>query len=81
MAKRKSPYRLTMDFIFAMLFVMLGSWFFCLTWNRVAPTYFYWLPKVYQNIPFWDAFCLLFAVRSITGCLFLRVTNSEDQHT
>lgn len=27
---------------------------FYFIWNRIAPVYFYWLPKVYLDIPFWD---------------------------
>lgn len=23
-------------------------------WNMLAPTYFYWLPQVYLQLPFWD---------------------------
>jgi hypothetical protein len=26
---------------------------FWIVWNSLAPVYFYWLPNVYQNIPFW----------------------------
>lgn len=26
---------------------------FCLIWNALAPTYFYFAPEVYQHIPFW----------------------------
>jgi hypothetical protein len=31
-------------------------------WNALAPTYFYWLPQVYQQIPFWDCVWLLMLV-------------------
>ena len=27
---------------------------FYFIWNSLAPTYFYFLPEVYKNIPFWD---------------------------
>lgn len=27
---------------------------FYFIWNSLAPTYFYFLPQVYLNIPFWD---------------------------
>lgn len=26
---------------------------FYFLWNWLAPTYFYWLPKVYLAVPFW----------------------------
>lgn len=28
-------------------------------WNALAPVYFYWLPQVYLNIPFWQTVGLL----------------------
>lgn len=27
---------------------------FYFIWNDVGPRYFYWLPTVYQHVPFWD---------------------------
>jgi len=27
---------------------------FYFIWNHLAPTYFYFIPEVYQNLPFWD---------------------------
>ena len=27
---------------------------FYFIWNSLAPTYFFFLPDVYKNIPFWD---------------------------
>lgn len=39
-----------LSFVFA---VSLAIPFFFI-WNALAPTYFYFLPDVYKNIPFWD---------------------------
>lgn len=33
---------------------------FC--WNHLAPTYFYFIPKLYQNIPFWHVVGLLLII-------------------
>jgi hypothetical protein len=39
-----------MSFIFS---ASLAVPFFFI-WNNLAPTYFYFLPVIYLNIPFWD---------------------------
>lgn len=41
---------------------------FWLLWNALAPTYFYWLPQVYMNVPFWDCvwlFLLIWILKAI----------------
>jgi hypothetical protein len=56
-----------MAFIF---FIIVLSIPFHLIWNALAPTYFYWLPAVYQNIPFLD--CLgLFTLAAILRSVIL----------
>lgn len=52
---------------------------FYFMWNYVAPTYFYWLPDVYQNIPFWD--CVwLFTVISILQKVLIPKLASINQN-
>ena len=36
-------------------------------WNDLAPMYFYWLPQVYLQLPFWDCVWLMM----LTGMLKL----------
>jgi hypothetical protein len=48
-------------------FVAIPVW---LLWNWLAPTYAFWLPKVYLDLPFWHVFGLLWLISSIKG-LFL----------
>ncbi|MGZ3723625.1 MAG: hypothetical protein ACXVA9_11870 [Bdellovibrionales bacterium] len=56
-----------MGFLF---FVLILSVPFDLIWNALAPTYFYWLPTVYHNIPLLD--CVgLFTLAGILRALFL----------
>ena len=40
-----------------------------LLWNWLAPVYFYWLPKVYLDLPFWHVFGLLWLLSSLRGVL------------
>lgn len=36
-------------------------------WNKLAPIYFYWLPKVYLAIPFWHVVGLVLLVVILQG--------------
>lgn len=38
-------------------------------WNKLAPIYFYWLPKVYLAIPFWHVVGLALLVITLQGLL------------
>ncbi len=38
-------------------------------WNKLAPIYFYWLPKVYLAIPFWHVVGLVLLVVTLQGVL------------
>jgi len=43
---------------------------FYFLWNYCAPIYMYWLPLVYQQIPFWDCVWLAMTI-SITKLVLL----------
>jgi len=51
-----------------------------LLWNWLAPTYFYWLPKVYLDLPFWHVFGLLWLVSSLRGLLLPSVRASSSSN-
>jgi hypothetical protein len=56
---------------------------FYFVWNAVAPTYFYWLPPVYQAVPFWDC-VLLIATFSMLKLILLprfgtRIETKDDK--
>lgn len=38
-------------------------------WNWLAPTYFFFLPSVYLNLPFWHVFGLLWLLSSLRSIL------------
>ena len=42
---------------------------FYFIWNALAPTYFYWLPPVYQNIGFWECVGLFIVVSILKAVL------------
>jgi polyferredoxin len=50
-----------------------------LLWNWLAPTYFYQLPKVYLDLPFWHVFGLLWLISSLRGLLLpsIRATSTS----
>ena len=45
-------------------------------WNWLAPTYFYWLPPVYLDLPFWHVFGLLWLISSLRGLLLPSISLS-----
>ena len=49
-----------------------------LLWNWLAPTYFYWLPKVYLDLPFWHVFGLLWLISSVRGLLLPGISASAN---
>lgn len=54
---------------------------FYFIWNALAPTYFYQIPAVYQNIPFWDCvglFIVVPIVRDILTPKFVKVTQANS---
>jgi hypothetical protein len=44
-------------------------------WNWLAPTYFYWLPPVYLDLPFWHVFGLLWLLSSLRQLLLPSVSS------
>jgi hypothetical protein len=57
---------ITTVFITALSGGMLG-----ICWNRIAPTYLYFLPKVCQHMEWIDAMCFIFVFRSVAMGVFL----------
>lgn len=55
---------------------------FYFIWNSLAPTYFYFLPDVYKQIPFWDTVGLFMIVPILKHMLvptFISNTNKIDK--
>jgi hypothetical protein len=50
-------------------------------WNWLAPVYFYWLPDVYKDLPFWHVFGLLWLISSLKGLLFPNFTSSSSSES
>lgn len=48
-----------------------------LLWNWLAPIYFYWLPKVYLDLPFFHVFGLLWLISSLKSLLLPSITSSS----
>ena len=55
----------------------------CWTICGIGSRYFYWLPKVYQVIPFWDCVGLFIVISTIKGSLIptLVRVNQENKNT
>jgi hypothetical protein len=49
-----------------------------LLWNWLAPTYFYWLPNVYLDLPFWHVFGLLWLLSSVRGLLLPSISATAN---
>lgn len=55
---------------------------FYFLWNGLAPTYFYWLPKVYLDVPFWHCvglFMLMPMVKMLVFPKLVTASASADQ--
>jgi hypothetical protein len=53
--------------IFGAIFWSIPFYFL---WNALAPTYAYWLPEIYQRLPFWHCMGLFLIVAILRGLLF-----------
>jgi hypothetical protein len=56
------------DYSMGLLGAMFWSIPFYFIWNKLAPIYCYWLPPVYQHLPFWHCmglFVLLAILRAL----------------
>ena len=49
-----------------------------LLWNWLAPIYFYGLPSVYLDLPFWHTFGLLWLIYSLKGLLLPNFHNTNN---
>lgn len=47
-------------------------------WNTLAPIYFYWLPQVYLDLPFWHVVGLLWLIATLKGLLLPRLHASVE---
>ena len=65
--------------LFFSISLSVPFWF---VWNRLAPIYFYWLPDVYLNIPFWHCvglFIIIPIVKRILTPQFASVSTSTKE--
>lgn len=51
---------------------------FYFIWNALAPTYFYWLPQVYLQIPFWDCVGLFVVVPIVLKTITPQFVNVDQ---
>lgn len=47
-------------------------------WNWLAPLYFYWLPNVYLDLPFWHIFGLMWLISSLRGLFLPSIITSSS---
>jgi len=52
---------------------------FYFVWNNLAPKYFYFLPEIYQNIPFWDCVGLAIVISILKSVLLPSFSVSNNQ--
>lgn len=56
------------------LFVAIPIYFL---WNWLCPVYFYWLPDIYKELPFWHVFGLLWLLMSLRNILLPSISSSS----
>lgn len=54
---------------------------FYFLWNWLAPAYFYWLPKVYLDVPFWHCVGLFMLMPMVKVLLFPTLSSSSSSTT
>lgn len=64
-------------FIGAILHVSLAVPFYFI-WNALAPTYFYFVPPVYQQIGFWECVGLFVVISILKAVLVPNLTSSTS---
>jgi len=52
---------------------------FYFMWGHVAPIYFYWIPEVYQEIPFWDCEWLFTVISILKAVLVPKFASVEQK--
>ena len=68
--------------LLSLLFTISLAIPFYFMWNHVGPIYFYWLPQVYKNIPFWDCvwlFTVISILKSVLVPKFVDVTQNNNK--
>jgi hypothetical protein len=48
-------------------------------WNDLAPTYFYWLPQVYLQLPFWDCVWLMMLIAMLKLIILPRFVTTSSK--
>lgn len=61
----------------AILHISLAVPFYFI-WNALAPTYFYFVPTVYQQIDFWDCVGLFIVISILKTVLVPRLSASSS---
>lgn len=56
-----------MELLFFAIILAIPFYFI---WNALAPVYFYWLPEVYKEIPFWHCVGILVLIAIVRLVLF-----------
>ena len=62
--------------LFFMFFLAVPLYYL---WNYLAPTYMYWLPPVYINVPFMDIVWLLMLIGMLKMILLPRFTINNEK--
>lgn len=66
-------------FLSAFFSISLAVPFFYI-WNELGPIYFYFLPKVYLNIPFWHCVGLFMIIPILKIVLVPKLVQVNQQH-
>ncbi len=64
--------------LLSLLFAMSLAVPFYFIWNSLAPTYFYFVPEVYQHLPFWDTVGLFIVIPILKFMLVPKFSTSSS---
>lgn len=61
--------KIVFKILFTIVLVLTESAIIYWCWNAIAPIYFPMLPKIWQAIPYWNMFCLVYVLRAFSAVL------------
>lgn len=67
-----------LGWLLSFLFSVSLSIPFYFLWNGLAPIYFYWMPKVYLDLPFWHCVGLFMLMPMVKALVFPKLVSASS---
>ncbi len=67
-----------LDWLIGLMFSFFAAIPFYFLWNGMAPIYFFWLPEVYHEIPFWHCVWLFLLISILKWVLLPKFASKVE---